>query len=127
MQPVNWIAALGIGLVVGGFVTAMSGGDDTALAAPSGAVAATGDGLAVGRVRSVTLSRLIVERDGRDWTFAVNEDTDVRAGGAARVTRAWGSTPITTFVQTGDTVSVTYLDTGGEMVASHVRLALVNP
>jgi hypothetical protein len=79
--------------------------------------------IAEGKVKSVTQSQLTVAADGRDFTFAINSDTDVLARGATKATKAaGGSTAITTFVHEGDAVSVSYRETAGTMTATEVRL-----
>ena len=79
--------------------------------------------LAEGKVKSVTQSQLTIAGDGRDFTFAINRDTDVLARGATKATKAaGGTTPITTFVHEGDAVSVTYREGAGTMTAAQVRL-----
>ena len=81
--------------------------------------------LASGTVTEVTQSRLRLESRGEDLTFAVNADTDVLARNASRTTKAvGGKTTIADFVRDGDTVSVTYLDAGGAMTASQIRVRL---
>ena len=83
--------------------------------------------IAEGKVKSVTQSQLTVTGDGRDFTFAINRDTEVLARGASKTTKAaGGSTPITSFVHDGDAVSVTYRETGGAMTAAEVRVRVVN-
>jgi hypothetical protein len=79
-----------------------------------------------GRVTLVTASQLTIDDNGREFTFVITGDTDVIARGASTATRAaGGSTPITTFVHTGDTVSVRYRDVGAKMMASEVRVKAV--
>ena len=127
MMRIGRLGVLGTGVVLVALAAGATGGDETA-SAEAGAAGASDDiGVARGRVTSVTLSRLTVERDGRDWTFAITGDTDVLARGVARAVKAWGTTPITAFVQTGDTVSVIYRDVGGALMASQVRFKIVNP
>jgi hypothetical protein len=81
-----------------------------------------------GKVTRVTASQLTIADNGRELTFAITSDTDVVARGASTATKsAGGSTPITTFVHAGDTVSVSYRETGPKMTASEVRVRAVNP
>jgi hypothetical protein len=81
------------------------------------------DKISEGKVKSVTASQLIIDVGGRDMTFAITGDTNVLAKGASTATKAaGGSTPITTFVHMGDSVSVSYKDAGGKMTASEVRV-----
>jgi hypothetical protein len=80
-----------------------------------------------GKVKSVTPAQLTIASDGRDLTFGINKDTGVVMKGATNATKAaGGSTPITAFVHAGDTVSVTYGDVAGSMIASEVRVRISN-
>jgi hypothetical protein len=80
-----------------------------------------------GKVKAVSDSRLIIDNGGRELTFTVSRDTDVLARGASKATKAAGGvTPITTFVHAGDTVSVSYHEAGATMMASEVRVRVVN-
>ena len=81
--------------------------------------------VANGTVKQVTQSHLTLESRGEDLTFAVNAETDVLARNASKTTKAvGGKTTIADFVHDGDTVSITYLDRGGAMTASQVRVRL---
>jgi hypothetical protein len=81
------------------------------------------DKISEGKVKAVTASQLIIDAGGRDMTFAITGNTNVLAKGASTATKAaGGSTAITTFVHMGDSVSVSYKDEGGKMVASEVRV-----
>lgn len=83
--------------------------------------------IAEGTVKSVTPGQLTIAGDGKELTFVINKDTNVLARGATTATKAaGGSTSITTFVHTGDTVSVSYSDAAGKMTASEVRVRIVN-
>lgn len=85
------------------------------------------DKISEGKVKLVTASQLIIDDNGREMTFAITRDTNVLARGASTATKAaGGSTPITTFVHMGDTVSVSYKDAGGKMTASEIRVRVVN-
>ncbi len=65
----------------------------------------------------------MIAGDGREFTFAINGDTEVLAKGASRATKAaGGSTPFTTFVHSGDLVSVSYKDAAGALTTVQVRL-----
>jgi hypothetical protein len=95
------------------------------------AVSSSGDGaephdsakVANGTVKAVTLSQVTLASDGKDMTFAINRDTDVLARGASKTTKAaGGTTTIADFVHNGDDVSITYVDKGGTMTASQVRV-----
>jgi hypothetical protein len=80
-----------------------------------------------GKVKVVTASQLIIEANGRELTFGISADTNVLAKGATKATKAaGGSTPITTFVHTGDAVSVSYREAGAKMMASEVRVRVAN-
>ena len=79
--------------------------------------------IADGTVKSVTPSQLTIAGDGRELTFGITKETGVLARGATTATKtAGGSTSITTFVHTGDMVSVSYTDAAGKMTASEVRV-----
>lgn len=83
--------------------------------------------IADGKVKSVTPSQLTIVDEGRDVTFGIDSSTEVLARGASKATKAAsGSTQITTFVHVGDTVSVSYTDAAGKMMASEVRVRIVN-
>ncbi len=74
--------------------------------------------IAEGTVKSVTPSQLTIAGDGRELTFGITKDTGILAKGATKATKAaGGSTSITTFVHTGDTVSVSYSEAAGKMTA----------
>jgi len=76
-----------------------------------------------GTVKAVSLSQVTLASDGKDMTFAINRDTDVLARGASKTTKAaGGTTTIADFVHNGDDVSITYVDKGGTMTASQVRV-----
>jgi hypothetical protein len=80
-----------------------------------------------GTVKSVTPTQLTIASGGRDLTFGINRDTGVVMRGATKATKeAGGSTPITTFVHAGDTVSVSYSDAAGSAIASEVRVRIAN-
>jgi hypothetical protein len=83
--------------------------------------------LAEGKVTSVSASHLTVAVDGRDITFAITGDTDVLVKGATKATKAaGGGTPLTTFVHSGDMVSVSYKDAAGTTTASEIRVRVSN-
>lgn len=80
-----------------------------------------------GKVKAVSDSQLTIDNGGRELTFAISRDTDVLARGASKATKAaGGATAITTFVHAGDTVSVSYHEAGAKMMASEVRVRVVN-
>ena len=83
--------------------------------------------IAEGKVTSVSASHMTIAADGHDVTFAITGDTDVLAKGASKATKAaGGGTPLTTFVHSGDTVSVSYKEAAGAMTASEIRVRVVN-
>ena len=82
--------------------------------------------ISAGKVKLVNASQLVIEDGGRELNFGITGDTNVLAKGASKATKAAGeSTPITTFVHTGDTVSVGH-QAGAKMTASEVRVTVVN-
>jgi hypothetical protein len=83
--------------------------------------------LAEGKVTSVSASHMTISSDGRDLTFAVTGDTNVLARGASKATKAAGKgTPLTTFVHSGDEVSVTYRKAAGALAASEIRVRVAS-
>ena len=83
--------------------------------------------ISAGKVKLVNASQLVIVDGGRELDFGITGDTNVLAKGASKATKAaGGSTPITTFVHTGDTVSVSYHEAGAKMTASEVRVTVVN-
>jgi hydroxyethylthiazole kinase-like sugar kinase family protein len=83
--------------------------------------------LAEGKVTSVSASHVTLAADGHDMTFAITGDTDVLVKGASKATKAaGGGTPLTTFVHSGDMVSVSYKDAAGAMTASEIRVRVPN-
>lgn len=79
--------------------------------------------LAEGKVTSVTATHVTVAAGGRDMSFAVTGDTDVLVKGATKATKAaGGTTSLTTFVHSGDMVSVSYKEAAGAMTASEIRV-----
>ena len=83
--------------------------------------------LAEGKVTSVSASHLTVAADGHDMTFAITGDTDVLVKGATKATKAaGGGTPLTTFVHSGDMVSVSYKDAKGTLTASEIRVRVAS-
>ena len=80
-----------------------------------------------GKVKLVTPTQLTIDDGGRDVTFAITSNTHVVMKGATKATQAaGGSTPITKFVHTGDTVSVAYPEGDAKMTASEVRVRISN-
>jgi hypothetical protein len=83
--------------------------------------------IADGKVKLVTPSQLIIDANGRELTFGISGETNVLVKGATKATKAaGGSTPITTFVHAGDIVSVSYRESDAKMMASEVRVRVVN-
>ena len=79
--------------------------------------------VANGTVKAVTLSQVTLASQGKDLTFAITKDTDVLARGATKTTKAaGGKTTIADFIHNGDDVSISYLEQGGTMTASEVRV-----
>ena len=79
--------------------------------------------VANGTVKAVSLSQVTLASQGKDLTFAITKDTDVLARGATKTTKAaGGKTTIADFVHSGDDVSIRYLEQGGTMTASEVRV-----
>jgi Domain of unknown function (DUF5666) len=91
--------------------------------ASAGGAPGEGSKTATGSVKTVSAASLTVTNAGKDMTFAVTRNTQVRAAGAGTATReAGGALPITGLVHAGDAVSVTYTEAGGAMTASAVRI-----
>ena len=94
---------------------------------PGGGSITEPDKIATGKVKAVTQSQLTLSKNGHDSVYAITKATDVRKKGATAATKAAGGSPtITTFVQPGDTVSVSYRETAGHATASEVRVS-TNP
>jgi hypothetical protein len=99
--------------------TAGTGGGSTSDAAPPAAKVATG------KVKSVAAGSLTITGGGKDWNFSVDPSTKVLYKGAGKKTAAAGGrTAITDLVSTGDTVSVSYRETGATMQAISVRVTV---
>jgi hypothetical protein len=83
---------------------------------------------AVGTVKSVAADSVTVtDKDGKDWTFAIDAKTQVQAKGAGTKTaqaKAAGKAgiSITEAVKSGDRVTVKFHDMGGTMHAASVRV-----
>jgi hypothetical protein len=79
--------------------------------------------IAEGKVTSVTATHVTVAAGGHDMSFAITADTDVLVKGATKATKAaGGTTSLTTFVHSGDMVSVSYKEAAGAMTASEIRV-----
>jgi hypothetical protein len=69
---------------------------------------------AYGKVRSIVGQVLVLDVGSADMRFATDENTDVVAPGAGRVTRSAGSgLPITDLVRAGDVAVVAYRESNG--------------
>lgn len=83
-----------------------------------------------GTVTAVTATSLTIKAATGDMTFAVDSETNVTAPGAGRKTAALKTdkkpTPITEFVNVGDTVRVQYHDMGATKHAAAVRVTNPN-
>jgi hypothetical protein len=82
---------------------------------------------ATGTVKSVAADSVVVtDKDGKDWTFAVDTATKVIAKGASHKSdekkAEHAPMMITDVVKTGDKVSVKYHDMDGKMHAASVRV-----
>jgi hypothetical protein len=81
---------------------------------------------ASGTVSAVSGSSLTVKTGKEDMTFTVDEKTKITASGASTKSKekkaAGEKTVITDFVGDGDTVRVTYHDTGGTKHAASVAV-----
>lgn len=78
---------------------------------------------ALGKVKSISGAKLILDQDGRDVAFTIDRETDVLARGGTRATKsAGGSVPITDILHAGDLVRVQYKDVNGSMKAFEVQL-----
>jgi hypothetical protein len=82
---------------------------------------------ATGTVKSVAADSMVVtDKDGKDWTFAVDSQTKVVAKGASHMTaekKAAGETvTLADAVKEGAKVSVKYHDMDGKMHAASVRV-----
>jgi hypothetical protein len=81
---------------------------------------------ASGVVTAVAGNSLTIKAASGEMTFTIDDKTDVVAAGASTMSRAKSAegkkTVITDFVGKGDTVLVTYLDTGGAKHAVEVRV-----
>jgi Domain of unknown function (DUF5666) len=93
----------------------------SAPSAPSGPKAQTASGV----VSAITGTSLTV-KGSSEWTFTVDGKTAVTGTGvgtaAKKLTSEGKPQPITEFVNVGDTVSVTYHETGATKLASAVRI-----
>jgi hypothetical protein len=90
--------------------------------------AAPGQKIAAGKVKSVADGSLTITSRGKDLNFSVDPSTKVLGKGAGTKTKAAGGrTTITNLVSTGDTVSVSYRETGATMQATSVRVTVKAP
>ena len=92
------------------------------------AFAAAGDTKeAAGTVKSVAVDSITVtDSAAKDWTFAVDKDTSVRAKGAThkmdKLKVDGKPTTITEFVSVKKNVVVTYIEKDGKAIAKEVRV-----
>ena len=92
------------------------------------AFAAAGDTKeAAGTVKSVAADSITVtDSAAKDWTFAVDKDTSVRAKGAThkmdKLKVDGKPTTITEFVSVKKNVVVTYIEKDGKAIAKEVRV-----
>jgi hypothetical protein len=78
---------------------------------------------ASGTVKSVVADSLVVTGGGKDWTFTVAAKTAVIGTGVGTKTKAMGGkAAITDLVAIGDKVTVSYMESGGSMMASRVTI-----
>jgi hypothetical protein len=82
---------------------------------------------AVGTVKSVAADSIVVtDKDGKDWTFAVDKDTKVTAKGGSHMTadKKANNEPVTISdaVKVGEKVNVKYHDMGDKKHAATVRV-----
>jgi hypothetical protein len=79
-----------------------------------------------GVVSAVTSNSVTIKASGGEMTFMLDEKTSVigtGAGTTSREKKEAGQKPvITDFVAAGDTVAITYRESGGKMLASEVRV-----
>ena len=95
-----------------------AGGGSTSQKQPAGKTA-------TGTVKSVSAGSLTVSAGGKDMTFSVDTKTVVAGTGAGTKTAAaGGKTVMTDLVTVGDTVSVSYGETGTTMHAERVRVTI---
>ena len=112
MQNFNRLLILGAAVV--GFAAGI---------APVSAQTREASGIAEGKVTSVSASHMTVATGDRDFTFAITGATDVLAPGASKATKAAGKgTPLTTYVRSGDQVSVKFHKLAGAIAASEIRV-----
>ncbi len=112
-------------LATGASALAQAPAADAGAKPPSTAKMATMS--ATGTVKSVAADSVVVtDKDGKDWTFAVDTATKVIAKGASHKSdekkAEHAPMMITDVVKTGDKVSVKYHDMDGKMHAASVRV-----
>jgi hypothetical protein len=86
---------------------------------------------ATGAVTAVSDTSLTVKGKEGEWTFAVDKSTHVAVKGASKATAAAKESKqplaITQYVKVGDTVLVSYHETGGTKHAADVQVRSSNP
>lgn len=126
MQNFNRLLILGAAVV--GFTAGIAPvSAQTTEARGTGSAVTKGSATAEGKVTSVSASHMTIDSGDRDFTFAITGATDVVARGASKPTKAAGKgTPLTTFVRSGDLVSVRYHKLAGAIAASEIRVRTAN-
>ena len=76
-----------------------------------------------GKVKSIVGQVLVLDVGNADMRFAADENTDVLAPGAVRVTRSAGSgLPIADLVRAGDVAVVAYRESNGSKRALEIQV-----
>jgi hypothetical protein len=93
-------------------------------AGPAGGSVSGASKNANGTVKAVAANTLTVTADGKDLTFAIDDDTNVVGRGVGTAaSAAGGRVPIAQVVKAGDRVTVTYHEMGNAMHAAEVRIS----
>jgi alpha-tubulin suppressor-like RCC1 family protein len=125
-----FVAAAVLATGVSAFAQDAAGAAKDAQAAAKNTKAAAGKMAAMtakGTVKSVAADSIVVtDKDGKDWTFAVDKTTKVYAKGGSHMTaekKASGETmTIADAVKVGEKVTVKYHDMGETKHAAEVRV-----
>jgi len=79
-----------------------------------------------GEVKALSADSIVLTVDSKDWTFIVDNDTNIVADGASHTTRkaegANKATMITDFIKVKQTVVVDYMEKGGKFTAKEIRV-----
>ena len=79
-----------------------------------------------GKVKSIAADSIVITVDDKDWTFNIDKDINVIAKGASHTSRKAENskepTMVTDFVKVDETVAVDYLDKGGKLTATEIRV-----